>query len=105
MVAHGRLGQAERCGKVAHARLGRGGDHRQQPQAYRITDRLEDRGQFNGLRLGQRPSRQRRVSWRGLLAFTAGAAAGVAALFIESRTEAPQEEMVEVGELQMEAAA
>jgi hypothetical protein len=61
VVGDGRLGQAERLGQLAHARLAAlvRGDHRDQPQPGRIGQRLEDAGQVGSLCLGERLVQQR----------------------------------------------
>jgi len=66
VVADRRLGQVERLVEVTDAGLAAGmrGHQGHQPQPHRVGERLQQRGDLLGLRLGQRLNRQRRAAGR-----------------------------------------
>jgi hypothetical protein len=50
----GRLTSLKRNLKVTRAHFNLGGDEREQPEAHRVCERIEDSGQFFGRLLGKR---------------------------------------------------
>ena len=64
MVGDGRLGQAERFGQLADARLAAfvRGDHGDQPQPGRVGQGLEQPGEVGGLAGGDRFAQQGRAA-------------------------------------------